>query len=388
MRRNRIAALVLFVLSLISISFKGGPVSYGFFYFTLFVPLISFVYTQIVYLRFKIYQEIDTRTIVAGSSTPFYFTLQNEDYFTHSGVKTGFFSDFSYIGGLDQGTEYELMPQTGIKKETILVCKYRGEYEVGIKSVTVTDYLRLFSITFKNKETLKVQVSPRLEILNVSDRPDLIVASSDNPPRDKKVPDILVREYIPGDDVRMINWKTTARVGKPMVKTLTGEDTPSVRIVMDSYKYSEDPAEYLPLENKILETVLALVYYYVENGISVSVSLCADKFTDHCIGGTDSFEEFYAGMSGYCFRRDNEISKLIAGCEKETVPSPSESVVFILHKWTDEVGAYSAMLSGNTVRQSLFLITEDPDGSGVSAVPSNIGYRIVGYEDKLNEVLG
>ena len=388
MRRNRIAALVLFVLSLISISFKGGPVSYGFFYFTLFVPLVSFVYTQIVYLRFKIYQEIDTRTIVAGSSTPFYFTLQNEDKFTHSGVKTGFFSDFSYINGLDPSTEYELMPETGIRKETLLVCKYRGEYEVGIKSVTVTDYLRLFSITFKNKETLKVQVSPRLEILNIAERPDMIVASSENPPRDKKVPDILVREYIPGDDIRMINWKATARVGKPMVKALMGEDTPSVRIIMDSYKYSEKPEEYLPLENKILETVLALVYYYAENGIDASVSLYNDQFIDHKIGGTDSFEEFYAGMSGFCFRRDNEIAKLIGGCERETVPSSAESVVFVLHKWTDEVSAYSAMLSGNTVRQSLFLITDDPAESGTAAVPSNVGYRVVGYEDRLNEVLG
>ena len=388
MRRNRIAALVLFVLSLISISFKGGPVSYGFFYFTLFVPLVSFIYTIIVYLRFKIYQEIDTRTIVSGSPVPFYFTLQNEDYFTHSGVKTGFFSDFSYINGLDPEDEYELMPQTGIRKETLLVCKYRGEYEVGIKSVTVTDYLRLFSITFKNKETLKVQVSPRLEILNVLERPDMIVASSDNPPKDKKVPDILLREYIPGDDVRMINWKATARVGKPMVKTLTGEDTPSVRIVMDSYKYSEEPEEYLPLENKILETVLALTYYYVENGISVSVCLYNDRFTEHRIEGTGSFEEFYAGLSGFCFRKDNDMVKLIGGCEKETVPSPAESVVFVLHKWTDEVGKYSSMLSSNTVMQSLFLITDDPDSSGSANVPAHVGYRVSGYEDRLNEVLG
>ena len=388
MRRSRIAALLLFVLSLICISFKGGPVSYGFFFFTLFVPLISFIYTLIVYLRFKIYQEIDTRTIVAGSSTPFYFSLQNEDFFTHSGVKTGFFTDFSYINDLDQNAEYELMPQTGIRKETLLVCKYRGEYEVGIKSVTVTDYLRLFSVTFKNRETLKVRVSPRLEILTCSERPDMIVSSSDNPPRDKKVPDILVRDYIPGDDVRMINWKATARVGKPMVKTLTGEDTPAVRIVMDSYKYSDEPEKYLPLENKILETVLALAYYYVENGISVSVSLCTDRFTDHRIGGTDSFEEFYAGMAGFCFRTDNDIAKLIKGCEEETVPSPSESVVFVLHKWTDEAGAYSRMLSAATVRQTLFLITDDPEESGSAAVPSNVGYRTLSYESRLNEVLG
>ena len=388
MRRNRIAALVLFVLSLISISFKGGPVSYGFFFFTLFVPLVSFIYTLVVFLRFKIYQEIDTRTIVAGSSTPFYFTLQNEDFFAHAGVRTGFFSDFSYINGLDTDAEYELMPGTGIKKETLLVCKYRGEYEVGIKSVTVTDYLRLFSVTFKNKETLKVQVSPRLEILASSERPDMIIASSDNPPRDKKIPDILLREYIPGDDVRLINWKATARTGKPMVKTLTGEDTPSVRIVMDSCKYSEDAAKYLPLENKILETVLALVYYYAENGIAVSVSMLNDRYVTYRIEGTDSFEEFYAVMSGFCFRTNNEVAELIKGCREESLPASSESVIFVMHKWADEAGEYSTLLSGNMVRQSLLLITDDPDDSGLKAVPSNIGYRVVGYEDRLGEVLG
>ena len=388
MRRNRIAALALFVLSLISISFKGGPISYGFFFFTLFVPLVSFAYTLVVYLRFKIYQEIGTRTIVAGNSTPFYFSLQNEDYFTHSGVRTGFFSDFSYISGLDRDEEYELMPQTGIRKETLLVCKYRGEYEVGIKSVTVTDYLRLFSVTFKNRETLKVLVSPGIEMLTCSERPDMIVSSSENPPQDKKVPDIPVREYVPGDDIRLINWKTTARVGKPMVKTLTGEDTPSVKIVMDSYKYSEKPEEYLPLENKILEAVIALTYYYAENGIGVSICSYNDRFIDHKIGGTGSFEEFYGAMSGFCFRKDSELPKLIRGCMEETVPSSSEAVIFVLHKWTDEVSAYSRMLSANTVRQTLFLVTDDPEGSGQNAIPSNIGYRSVGYEDRLSEVLG
>ena len=73
MRRNRIAALVLFVLSLISISFKGGPVSYGFFFFTLFVPLVSFAYTLVVYLRFKIYQEIGTRPSLLAILLPFIF---------------------------------------------------------------------------------------------------------------------------------------------------------------------------------------------------------------------------------------------------------------------------------------------------------------------------
>ncbi|MBO7387822.1 MAG: hypothetical protein J6U15_08450, partial [Lachnospiraceae bacterium] len=95
MRRNRLIALGLFILSLVAISFYGGPVSYGFFFFMLFVPFVSAVYTLIMYFRFKIYQRIDSKVAVAESPVTFYFTLQNEDFYAFSGVKIDFFSDFS-----------------------------------------------------------------------------------------------------------------------------------------------------------------------------------------------------------------------------------------------------------------------------------------------------
>ena len=126
MKRNGYIALGLFILSLIIISNIGGPASYGFFFFTLFVPLVSFIYTIVVFIRFKIYQSIDTRTVTAGNATPFFFTLQNEDLFTHSGVRTHFFTDFSSITDLDD-EEYELMPHTGIRRETLLLCRYYRE---------------------------------------------------------------------------------------------------------------------------------------------------------------------------------------------------------------------------------------------------------------------
>ena len=152
MRRNRWIAAGLFFLSLIAISFYGGPVSYGFFFLMLIIPIVSALYTVIVFFRFKIYQKIDAKVTVAEKPVRFYFTLQNEDFFTFSGIKTDFFSDYSALSGLDPDTEFELFPHTGIKKNTRLVCKYRGEYEVGVKNVTVQDYLKLFSFTFRNRD--------------------------------------------------------------------------------------------------------------------------------------------------------------------------------------------------------------------------------------------
>ena len=132
MRRNRIIALGLLILSLIAISFYGGPVSYGFFFFMLVTPAVSALYTVVVFFRFRIYQKIATKVAVAETPVTFYYSLQNEEFFSFAGIKTDFFTDYSSLTGLDPDIEYELFPHTGIEKETRLICRYRGAYEVGI----------------------------------------------------------------------------------------------------------------------------------------------------------------------------------------------------------------------------------------------------------------
>ena len=386
MKRNGFIALGLFILSLIIISNIGGPASYGFFFFTLFVPLVSFIYTIVVFIRFKIYQSIDTRTVTAGNATPFFFTLQNEDLFTHSGVRTHFFTDFSSITDLDD-EEYELMPHTGIRRETLLLCRYRGEYDVGIKSVTVTDYLKLFSITFRNRETLKAIVLPRLEMLPDTVSPESVIDPAGSLSRERKLPDIPVREYVPGDDIRFINWRATARTGKPQVKTFTGEESPSCRILMDPFRYSENPGDYLPLENKILEAVLALTYFLAEHGIGVSIYAYSEKLLKYRVGGTEDFEEFYNAMSGFSFRKSNTHKEFFAACDSDETITDCSSVIYILHEWSDAARLYSERLSGYSIRQNLYLVTDRSEGFKAGA-DDHLGYKVIGYEDRISEVLG
>ena len=160
MIRNRIIFAVLWILSVVGISFFGGPISYGFFTLLTLLPIISLLYLLLVSAFFRIYQEIGGRNLVANQPLPFYFILKNEYFFGFSSVRVYFFSSFSTITDLDDGVEYELLPKTGIRKNTNVVCKYRGEYEVGIKSIEVRDYFGLFKRRFNNKETLHVIVKP------------------------------------------------------------------------------------------------------------------------------------------------------------------------------------------------------------------------------------
>ena len=134
-KKYRFLFLCLWVLSLAAISFSGGAVSYGFFFGMTVLPFVSLFYILCVYLRFKIYQELGSRSMVCGEPTEYFFVLENEEYFAFTGVSIRLFSDFSYVEELPDDTEYELLPGDRFTYETRLVCKYRGEYEVGVKEV-------------------------------------------------------------------------------------------------------------------------------------------------------------------------------------------------------------------------------------------------------------
>ena len=378
MLRNRLIALGLLILSLIAISFYGGPVSYGFFFFVLVTPVVSAVYAVIVFFRFRIYQKINAKVLVAEKPVTFYFSLKNEELFTFAGIRTDFFSKYSSISGLDPDTEYELFPHTGIEKETTLVCRYRGEYEVGIKHVIVRDYLKLFSFTFKNKETIMVNVMPQLVILDELSSLDAITSSVDSYVNLTE-PDVLTREYVPGDDIRSINWNQTAATGKPMVRKRIGENTPAVSIIMDSHRVSSDPDEFLPLENKILETTISLTYYYLERGIRVNVYAYQSGPVCYTMESSDDFKDFYAGISAFSFNESSTSEKLFgyAGSVPEIVDS--SAVIFVIHEADDAYKLMKNKLEKSAISPATCLVTDK--GADTS------DDKLIGCDAGLKEVL-
>lgn len=385
MLRNRLIVLGIFILSLVAISFYGGPVTYGAFFLSLLIPIVSASYAFLVYNRFRIYQVIVSKNVVVGTPTDFYFTLQNEDSYSFSGVKVDFFTDFSYINDVEDNYEYELTPHSGTKKETVLVCKYRGEYEVGIKNVIVEDYLRLFKFKFKNRETLKAIVYPRLEILDSLSGVDSLVFSNDSNINPEE-PDVLVREYVPGDDIRNINWKTTAHLGKPYVRGKIGTQTQSIGIVMDSCRYYADPEDFLPLENKLLEVTIALTHYYLAKGIGATIQTFETKPQKYVLQGVSSFEEFYSSMAQFSFRKDNTLSCLFEAVKMSEITECS-TVFLVIHEVTGEVLSLAEALGRNGKTVIIYHVTDKNNDAPEINIGKNTEYKRIGYEDRLKEVL-
>jgi hypothetical protein len=143
---------------------------------------------------------------------------------------------------------------------------FRGLFILGPAQIRCADPLGIFPFTLITKETCKLFVYPAPSYVNI--RPPggipLGVLISTNPFNEDLTRRRSVREYTAGDELRRINWKSSAR--------MSVDD--NIRLMVNEYEASlsyplivflnVDPAEYPPKKRE----------YYFERIIEAAASLC------------------------------------------------------------------------------------------------------------------
>lgn len=358
MRRNRIIWLCLWVLSLVGISLRGGAVSYGFFAVLTLVPVISLLYLLAVYILFHVYQKVEQRYASVNEPVRYHFSLVNEYPLLFCGIRVNFFSSFSTITGLDSETEYELQPHTRIEKETNLICKYRGEYEVGIKEIEIQDFFRLFRIRYKNKECVHAVVKPQLLKIEKLGEIELSDAVR-NSERNKSELDVLSREYIAGDDRRLINWSQYARTNTLRTRNQIGTEHREIAIIMGTYRNSTSQHVFIPTENKMLETALAVSYYFSRNNISAAEYHYHQELVRLSVGKTSEFEDFYDRLSEVVFSPANTHELLREEILRRMDILESSMVFLVVSLWDSDLERLLNVFEENNLHTIICFISDD-----------------------------
>ncbi len=309
MRRNRLIFYGLWILSLVGISFYGGVVSYGIFTALTLLPVVMYGYLLFVLFTFKFYQEVGGKYVTCRTPISYFFTLQNETFLAFARIKVSFYEFGVDYGDFNQKEDYELLPRSGKVVTTNIVCKYRGEYEIGVKKVTITDFFNLFQLTYKNREPFKANVLPAIEFPN-GDTAAEKTAQGRISHSGSEARDILVRSYAEGDSIRIINWKATARSGKLMSSEKVSEERGSVSILLDTKRIGEETWEYIPCEDKLITTLITLVIYYAQKNADVEVYYSSFGLQHLALHSMREFEEFYAEISKVVFAPDVNVDEL------------------------------------------------------------------------------
>ena len=391
MRVRRCILAVCLLLSLIVMSIYGGTISYGIFFGLVLIPVVSFIYILSVWTCHRIYQEIGSRNIVCGQSVPYYFVLKNESRFAFASIRISFFSDFSYVEELPEEVEYELLPGEQYKYDTSFVCRYRGEYEVGIKDIMITDFWGLFRVKFAVQESKKVIAAPKLvrldELKTIPDISSMIQRENLH----STELDAVTRDYAAGDAMKQINWKATARMHKLMSRVPIGEEKRGAALIFDTKRCSDEREIYLPIENKILEIALALALFMSKSNIPVSYfyrqSGLETVMKQGRLNGVGDIENFYGQIKEVDFEQSADICADLSGLFHDGRLMEQAFVFLVLHEMNQDILTMTYQIAANDTIVICYNVT-DENAEAFSA-SSDVNRRIIAItpEQELEEVL-
>lgn len=302
---KKIIYFALLTGSIVLASYRGGAISWLLLYFMLMLPLLALIYVQYVYCRFRIVQQVD-RYVDKGVPIPYSLKLANEDWLMMTGIGLNFYTDtVTVTNDTGEADHLFLLPHQHLEMDLSLSCKYRGTYPVGVKSVSITDFFDLFTITYPMMAQIRLTARPRLLTLE-----QLRSKLSALDPKKNPLPSALLQEqldyelrkYIQGDSLRTVHWKNSARAGELLVRKQTPQELFELVVIMDCTPFSEeDDLKRMQMEDNVIEAALALLHDACLKKVKARIVWCSDNIQEIMIDNMKSFDIFYNLCAELCF---------------------------------------------------------------------------------------
>lgn len=328
MRKIKIIYAALLIGSIVLVSFRGGAIPWLLFYFMLAIPILALLHVLYVYCRFRIGQRVE-RYVNKGERIPYKLELANEDWLLMTGIGLNFYTDTMQVMKKNSdGTTipYEqvpdslyLLPNQRKDVELELFCKFRGTYPVGVKSVSVTGFFGLFTITYPMMAHIRLTARPRILTLA-----QLQSKLKEHDPKKNRVcvaslQDLLdfeLRKYMPGDSLRHIHWKNSAKAGELLVRKQAPQELFELVIIMDCTRFENmDELNRMQCEDNVIEAAVALVYDSCVKKIRTRVVWCTDKLCEMQVDNLKVFDKFYNLCAELPFSSCMSLEEIWEACE-------------------------------------------------------------------------
>ena len=314
MKKSRLLYLCLFISALVFTYFNGGKIPYMMLYTVILLPVVSLAYMAVIYFRFKYGQELDKKFVTKGDRINFIFSINNEDFFIYPYVKVSFYGSQTIFENQVRVENFSLTPFSGRNYSFELKCNYRGNYEIGINSVVLEDFFGLFRFRYNIFEPKYVTVYPRIVYLKKFLLKTDFMSESHSMmnSRDEDMTTISdVRKYQYGDNLRRIHWKLTARAQELMVKKFQSTSEANTLMLLDLQKNNLTPGENIIIEDKLIESAVAVLYYCLSKWIPVSLAFFSGGLQNIHAKNHQMFNEIYEVLAKVKFSDNVPVRDLL-----------------------------------------------------------------------------
>ena len=261
---------LLFVLAaFVTMAVLAGISGYWFFYRAAYVLVglvaVCFIWARIHAGGLEVRVERANDRLQVGQETEARVRLKNRSSVTKVWLEA---EDETDMPG-EPGRTVVTLPARGTRNWRVSVnCARRGVYSAGPVRVTTGDPFGLFRLTRNYGEQQRLLVLPRPEELPYFWSPVAQLPGEGIVRRRTHyvTPNASgVREYYPGDSYNRIHWRSTARLGRLMVKTFEMDPTSNVWVLLDLDERVQAGEGDESTEEYGVRIATSLAYHFVQS---------------------------------------------------------------------------------------------------------------------------
>lgn len=370
MNLRRIIFVLSAVLLLISGLYSGERLFFIGFVLMCLVLLVSIVSVIYAAAMFKYLQTMTPLQGVKGETVRYKLQLSNDSWFPIAYLSISYDTIDSLLGGQASKVTMSLTPRTTVEQEQDILCRFRGRWQVGVKSAVIRDFFGLISLKlnvtrFLSHKTISLLVKPRIVVLS---RLPMRRKKDEGPmetlPRPTSDTAMMsdIRKYAYGDQLKKIHWKLTARTRELMVKNYEESSLPDMLLYLDTSSPELERMERLNLEDTLVECATAVVHHLLVN--HMPLSLIAYGKTRMQLRGSrpEHFQSFYTLLSDIPFDGQFPAEDVLTNDLK--MVTYSGNLFLITWRFTDKL--YDLLMLMNAGGLNITVIYVYPQAAGAN----------------------
>ncbi|HPD01434.1 MAG TPA: DUF58 domain-containing protein, partial [Acetivibrio sp.] len=120
-----------------------------------------------------------------------------------------------------------------------------------------------------------------------------------------------IRKYVIGDSLRKIHWKLSSKMNELLVKNYESASSTMSAIILDLKKNNYTVEQNAKIEDNLIESSLAVIYYCLNNYIPINLSYYSKGFVDIEANKPLHFEGIYSTLSKIKFDHDVDVKDVL-----------------------------------------------------------------------------
>ena len=232
---------------------------------------LSFAYGRICRRSFTFDEMAETASCTRGGTVDVRLRVKNASVLFVPRVDVHFAVHdlFGNVMGADRAT-IAVNPRASQDFSFGLHFGHIGQFDAGLKRLVIHDPLGLFETEVPADSACTITVTPRLREVDNVPLSDAAVKQVSEALRPSNLPGsdyCGVRDYVPGDPMKLIHWKLSARGETYYTKLFEEQSDPSLDIYLDTSAPEYGPEDLMSIYDAAIETALSLEAYAHEKGL-------------------------------------------------------------------------------------------------------------------------